>query len=107
MERLVRIAAVLKVAGDRGVSADKLVRVAGFDGERRDGPAGRELRHLRNQGWQIDNIADRRASPAATAWSPSTTACGSRLTPAQQRALQRAVLLADRQELGRPARPAR
>ncbi len=99
MERLVRIAAVLKVAGDRGVSADKLVRVAGFDGEEAMDQLARELRHLRNQGWQIDNIADL-GEPGRYRMVTVDNRLRVRLTPAQQRALQRAVLLADRQEIG-------
>ncbi len=59
----------------------------------------RELRHLRNQGWQIDNIADP-GEPGRYRMVTVDNRLRVRLTPAQQRALQRAVLLADRQEIG-------
>ena len=98
MERLVRIAAVLKVAGDRGVGADKLVRVAGFDGKDRMDQLTKELRHLRNQGWQIGNVAEP-GEPGHYRMVTVDNRFRVRLTAAQQRALQQAVLLADRREL--------
>lgn len=98
MERLVRMAAVLRLAGDAGVPGDRLAELAGFDGEAKADQVSRELRHLSRQGWQIDNIAPEGAS--ARYWMRSIdNRLRVRLTPAQQRELQRAVLLANRQDL--------
>lgn len=100
MERLVRVAAVLKVAGDAGVTSEKLVAVAGFDGDHAADQLDRDLRYLRNQGWQLDNIAPPGA-PARYRMSTVDNRFRVRLAPAQQRALQRAVLLVDRLDLVR------
>ncbi|WP_420288081.1 WYL domain-containing protein [Nocardioides sp. CPCC 206347] len=99
MERLVRIAAMLQAHPEQGVPGDTLSRVAGFDGGADAGTQlKREIRHLERQGWQIENIA-----PAgATAVYRLTTVDNRlrvRLTPGQQAALRRAVLLADRVDL--------
>lgn len=111
MERLVRIAAALHVNRKLGVDGETLAAVAGFDGVDKMTQLKRELRHLENQGWQIENIA-----PAgATAQYRMTTVDNRlrvRLTPGQQAALRTAALLADRgdlaQRLGLPdsSRPA-
>lgn len=111
MERLVRIAAVLGVAGSAGVTRERLLRIAGFDGAAGADQLSRELRHLTRQGWQIENVAP----PGEDAVYRMTTVDNRlrvRLTPQQQTALRRAVLLADRadlvQRLGLPesSRPA-
>lgn len=98
MERLVRMAAVLRVAGDRGVPAEKLADVAGFDGGSRGDQLSREIRHLSRQGWQIDNIAPE-GEQARYRMRAVDNRLRVRLTPAQQRALQRAAILADRDDL--------
>lgn len=98
MERLVRMAAVLRAAGDDGVAGERLADVAGFTGEARADQLSRELRHLSRQGWQIDNIAAEGA-PARYRMRSVDNRLRVRLTPAQQRELQRAVLLADRVDL--------
>jgi predicted DNA-binding transcriptional regulator YafY len=98
MERLVRIAAVLKVAGKTGVSAEKLQQVAGFVGANVDDMLTKDLKYLRQQGWQIDNVAE----PGHSARYRMVTVDNRfrvRLTLEQQTALQRAVLLADRADL--------
>lgn len=111
MERLVRIAAALHVNRRLGVDGDTLAAVAGFDGVDRMTQLKRELRHLENQGWQIENIAP----PGDFAVYRMTTVDNRlrvRLTPGQQAALRTAALVADRgdlvQRLGLPAssRPA-
>lgn len=98
MERLVRLTAVLSEAGERGAPAATLMRVAGFDSNDSTDALAREFRHLRGQGWQIDNIAP---SGESAVWRLRTgdSRLRLRLTPAQQAALQRAVLLADREDL--------
>lgn len=99
MERLVRIAAMLRAHPEQGVSGDTLARVAGFDGGADPGTQlKRELRHLERQGWQIENVAP----TGETARYRMTTVDNRlrvRLSPAQQAALRRAALVADRGDL--------
>lgn len=106
MERLVRIAATLKVAGNAGVPVDKLIKVAGFSGDHPQDQLSHDLKHLRDQGWQIDNIASP-GEPARYRMVTIDNRFRVRLTPGQQAALQRAVLLANRpglvERLGLPA----
>lgn len=100
MERLVRIAAVLHAHGRAGVSGADLADVAEFTGEERMDQLARELRHLRSQGWSIVNVAE----PGEGAHYVMETVDNRltvRLTPGQQRALQQAVLVADRTDLVR------
>jgi predicted DNA-binding transcriptional regulator YafY len=98
MERLVRMAAVLRLAGDTGVTGDRLAEIAGFEGDAKADQVSRELRHLSRQGWQIDNIAPEGAGARYRMRSVDNR-LRVRLTPAQQRELQRAVLLANREDL--------
>ena len=59
MERLVRMAAALHHAGSAGVTAEKLWEIAGFADRADPGSqTARDLRHLRDAGWQIDQIDD-------------------------------------------------
>jgi predicted DNA-binding transcriptional regulator YafY len=99
MERLVRIAAMLQAHPQSGVSSDKLISVAGFEGGKDAGSQlKRELTHLENQGWQIENIA----GPGESATYRMTTVDNRlrvRLTPGQQAELRRAVLMARRSDL--------
>ncbi len=98
MERLVRIAATLRERGVVGESGERLAEVAGFDGERPMDQLKRDIRSLTDQGWQIDNIAGQ-GEPARYRMRTVDNRLRVRLTPPQQRALQRAVLLADRDDL--------
>ncbi len=99
MERLVRLARVLHHAGKVGVETPTLLMVAGFEG-RKDGASqlAREFRQMRTLGWQIDNIG---GSGELGRYRMTTVdnRLRLRLTPAQQTALRRAVLLADRDGL--------
>lgn len=101
MERLVRIAALLQARADAGVSAEALIRAAGFEGSADPGTQiSREIRHLENQGWHIENLA----GVGEVAHYRMTTVDNRlrvRLTPGQQAALRRAVQLADRNDLAR------
>lgn len=95
-----RIAAVLHARGRAGMSGEQLVDVAGFTGEDAADQLAREIRHLRKQGWQIDNVA----GPGQGAHFRMATVDNRltlQLTQPQQRALQQAVLLADRGDLVR------
>ena len=98
MERLVRIAAVLRANDDRGVGGERLAELAGFTGADHIDQLNRELRHLKKQGWQIENIAAP-GDPARYRMTTVDNRLRVRLSPAQQQALRRAVLLADRSDL--------
>lgn len=98
MERLVRIAATLRERGSVGETGERLAEIAGFDGERSMDQLKRDIRSLTDQGWQIDNIAGP-GEPARYRMHTVDNRLRVRLTPPQQRALQRAVLLADRDDL--------
>lgn len=99
MERLVRLATVLHGAGSAGVPAPVLFEVAGFAGH-----AGasdqllREFRHLRAQGWVIENIAEQGAEGRYRMTSVDNR-LRVKLSDAQQAALRRAALLANRADL--------
>ncbi len=98
MERLVRIAAVLRLHEGQGVSATRLVEVAGFEGEGASDQLAREIRNLNRQGWQIENVAAA-GETAHYRMAPVDNRLRVRLTTEQQRALRRAVLLARRDDL--------
>lgn len=98
MERLVRLAAVLQRAGKRGVPAPNLLEIAGFEGEDPVSQLGREFRHLRALGWQIDNIGGE-GETGVYRMVTVDNRLRLKLTPAQQAALLRAVLLANRDDL--------
>lgn len=98
MERLVRIAATLHRRGAYGESGRRLAEIAGFDGDGAMDQLARDIRHLTNQGWQIDNVA----APGEDSTYRMRTVDNRlrlRLSTVQLRALQRAVLLADRDDL--------
>lgn len=93
-----RIAAVLRLHEGAGVSATRLVEVAGFEGEGASDQLAREIRNLNRQGWQIDNVAGQ-GEVAHYRMATVDNRLRVRLTPEQQRALRRAVLLARRGDL--------
>jgi predicted DNA-binding transcriptional regulator YafY len=99
MERLVRLASVLHHAGARGVPAANLLEVAGW-ADAADGVSAlkRDFRHLAALGWQIDNVAEQGLS-AVYRMTTVDNRLRVRLSPEQQAALRRAVLLADRADL--------
>lgn len=94
-----RLATVLHHAGRSGVPAETLVKVAGFEGGKDPGSQlNRELRHMRESGWTIENIAAP-GEDARYRMSSIDNRLRVRLTPAQQAALRRAAILADRADL--------
>lgn len=99
MERLVRIAAYLQAFPEIGVLGEDLIKVAGFEGGRDAGTQlKRELGHLENQGWQIENV-NGPGEPARYRMRTVDNRLRVRLTPGQQAELRRAVLLARREDL--------
>lgn len=106
MERLVRLVAVLHRAGTRGVAAPNLFDIAGFDGADAASQLIREFRYLRELGWQIDNIGGE-GTEGIYRMTTVDNRLRLKLTPGQQAALLRAVLVAKRdglvERLGLPA----
>ena len=98
MERLVRLMAVLSEAGPHGALGEKLQEIAGFSDGDPASQLAREFRHLKAQGWQIDNIAQQ-GEPARYRLVSGDNRLRLKLTPSQQSALLRAVLVADRGDL--------
>lgn len=99
MERLVRLMSVLSHAGKAGAPASTLLAAAGFTGEGDPiSQLNREFNHLRALGWEITNIAE-----PGEAGRYRMTGVDNRLrvklTPGQQSALRRAVLVANRADL--------
>lgn len=101
MERLVRILAVLDSAGRVGVTADRLVEVAAYgEGKHTKDQLSLDLRNLRKQGWQIDNVAPE-GEPARYRMISGDNRLRVKLTDKQLVALQRAVLLSRRKDLAK------
>ncbi|WP_205471075.1 YafY family protein [Nocardioides sp. SYSU D00038] len=98
MTRLVRIMAVLEQAGPAGATRDRLVAVADYGDADPGTQLAKDLKHLREQGWQIDNVAGP-GEPARYRMVSGDNRLRLRLSPAQVAALQRAVALADRADL--------
>lgn len=99
MERLVRLATVLHHAGTVGAATSDLVRAAGFEGTRDPTSAlAREFRHLRQLGWQIENVGGA-GEDGRYRMTTVDNRLRVKLTPGQQAALLRAVVLADRADL--------
>jgi predicted DNA-binding transcriptional regulator YafY len=98
MQRLVRIMAVLDQAGPAGAQADRLIEIAGYGEADPKTQLGKDLNHLRNQGWQIDNVAGP-GEDARYRMVAGDNRLRLKLTPEQLAALQRAVILADRADL--------
>lgn len=98
MERVVRLLAVLHEAGADGVDAERLVAVGEYGDQDPHSQLARDLRQLRQQGWRIDNVAGSGVG-ARYRLASGDNRLRLRLTPAQQAALHRAALLADRGEL--------
>src|SRR4051794_32128377 len=99
MERLVRIAAALSAHPKLGVSGDKLVTIAGFgNDESGHRQLQRDLNALRQQGWEIENIAED-GEPATYRMVTLDNRLKVRLSLPQAAALQRAAILARRSDL--------
>jgi predicted DNA-binding transcriptional regulator YafY len=102
MERTIGFMALLHEArrrGAQGVPAETLARAAGWqDAKDPISAVNRDLNHLRKLGWRIENIA----APGLSAVFRMTSVDNRlklALTPGQQTALRRAVILANRSDL--------
>jgi len=100
MRRLSRILAVLSNAGSVGATRDDLIAVAGYGEAAPEDQLGKDLNHLRKQGWQIDNIAPT-GHQARYRMVSGDNRLRVRLSPAQRGALQRAVILSQRTDLAK------
>ncbi len=100
MQRLMRIMAVLEQAGSSGATRDRLLAVAGYGDADPGSQLALDLKHLRSQGWQIDNVAGI-GELARYRMVSGDNRLRVRLTATQWAALQRAVILADRADLAR------
>lgn len=98
MQRLVRIMAVLDAAGAAGALRDRLLQVADYGEGDPGSQLALDLKHLRSQGWQIDNIASS-GEVARYRMVTRDNRLHLQLSPAQIAALQQALLLAERSDL--------
>lgn len=99
MERLVRLATALHHAGKVGMAAKDLARVAGFEGGADPiSQLGREFRHLRQLGWEIESFGGV-GENGRYRMTTVDNRLRVKLTPGQQAALRRAALLANRDDL--------
>jgi len=101
MERLARILAVLDDAGVVGATTERLLEVAQYGGQAApQDQLSLDLKNLRKQGWQIDNVAPR-GEPGRYRMVSGDNRLHVKLTPPRLAALQRAVLLAERSDLAK------
>ncbi|MDO7867623.1 WYL domain-containing protein [Nocardioides jiangxiensis] len=102
MERIIGFMALLhdaRTRGRAGVPATELLASAGWE-DAGDGitALNRDLKALRTLGWRIENVSAK-GLPAVFRMTSVDNRLKLRLTPGQQAALRRAVLLADRADL--------
>lgn len=101
MQRLARILAVLDDAGVVGATTDRLLEVAGYGGQAApQDQLSLDLRNLKKQGWQIENLNPKGESGRYRMVSGDNR-LHVKLSPTQLAALQRAVLLAERDDLAK------
>lgn len=100
MQRLARILAVLDDAGVVGAPAEKLIAVAGYGEKAPQDQLGLDLKNLRKQGWQIGNVAPP-GMPGRYRMVSGDNRLQVKLSAPQRAALQRAVLLAERDDLAK------
>jgi len=98
MGRLARILAVLDNAGSVGATASRLIEVADYGTGAPEDQLSRDLRDLRKQGWQIDNVASQ-GHQARYRMVSGDNRLRVKLTPEHLAALQRAVILSNRSDL--------
>jgi predicted DNA-binding transcriptional regulator YafY len=98
MERLVRLIAVLDNAGSVGAPAEQLIQVGEYGDADPGTQLGKDVKNLRVQGWQIDNVAGQGES-ARYRMTKGDNRLRVKLTPDQMAALQRAVIVSERADL--------
>ena len=104
MERLIRILLGLADRGDYGVSARRLARVAGYPGDAESGLAAlrRDVRRLRQVGWDIESAGDDGLDGRYVLHARDNR-MALLLSPGEQAALQQALREADAQVPPPPA----
>lgn len=101
MQRLARILAVLDDAGVVGATTDRLLEVAEYGGQAApQDQLSLDLRNLKKQGWQIENLSPQGESGRYRMVSGDNR-LHVKLSAPQRAALQRAVLLAERDDLAK------
>jgi hypothetical protein len=101
MQRLARILAVLDDAGVVGATTERLLEVAEYGGQAApQDQLSLDLKNLRKQGWQIDNLAPA-GMPGRYRMVSGDNRLHVKLSSAQRAALQRAVLLAERGDIAK------
>jgi predicted DNA-binding transcriptional regulator YafY len=101
MERLARIIAVLDNAGRVGATTEELLAVAQYGGTAApQDQLGVDIRNLRKQGWQIDNLAGK-GKLGRYRMVSGDNRLRVKLSPEQLAALQRAVILSERSDLAK------
>jgi predicted DNA-binding transcriptional regulator YafY len=96
MERLIRVLLALADRGDRGVSARRLALVAGYPGDTESGLAAlrRDLRRLRQVGWDIESLGDN-GQDGRYVLHARDNRMAQLLSPGEQAALQQALRESD------------
>lgn len=101
MQRLARILAKLDDAGVVGATTEELLEVAEYGGTSApQDQLGLDLRNLKKQGWQIENLRPV-GEPGVYRMVSGDNRLRVKLSPAQRAALQKAVLLAERDDLAK------
>lgn len=100
MMRLVRIMAALHGAGSVGKPAAQLIAIAGYGQGDPETQLKRDLNHLTNQGWHIENLTTD-GGPAVYRMVTADNRLRLKLTTEQRAALQRAVMVARRGDIAK------
>jgi proteasome accessory factor B len=104
MERLIRVLLALADRADRGVSARRLALVAGYPGDTESGLAAlrRDLRRLRQVGWDIESLGDN-GQDGRYVLHARDNRMALLLSPGEQAALQQALRESDAEVPSPPA----
>ena len=98
MERVLRLLVVLTDAAADGVLGDRLIEVGGYGDSDPVSQLNRDIRQLREQGWRIDSVGGA-GEVGRYRLAGGDNRLRLKLTEPQRVALQRAALLADRDDL--------
>ena len=100
MGRLARILAVLDNAGAVGATTTQLAQVADYGTAAPQDQLSLDLRNLRKQGWQIDNVTGP-GEEGRYRMVSGDNRLRVKLSPQRLAALQRAVILSNRSDLAK------